>query len=164
MKKKRRILFYGGAILILAIVGFGIYIAIVASADLRQLDQKKETAIANNIKNSIPLKAEVIQDMCQKLKLPENDKRCQPGMIVHDVDFYEDIRRYFQALPKEKTTQAEVDRILGPYLVECSPFPENANAYFSCTYDLSDNNLYPIVVEYDIERKIKILVTTPGSS
>ena len=149
---------------IAAVIVIGSLLFIIIRLYLPLVQYEKEKA--DYTKHTTPLSSNVVTDICLKLSLSNQDKRCQPGMIVYAPEFFDDIKGYFRNLPKEKATKEEVDRILGPYLLDCEPLTRlgNGKQYFRCLYDLRGDQATKILVYFNADNSIDYLMTSSGGS
>jgi hypothetical protein len=98
-----------------------------------------------------PLKVEVIQDLCQKFNLSDQDPRCKTGTVVYAPEFFQPIRSDFIHSNGESVTYDYVQEKLGRYQYGCSSMiTEHSTGveYFSCSYDLQGDRVYPIGIFY----------------
>ena len=147
----------------LIIVSIGLILFII-SLHLKALQYKKD--MVDYTKHSTPLAAEVVADICTKLNISTQDNRCQQEAIVYAPEFAEDIKRYFRDLPEESATKGEVDRVLGPYLLECGPIVRESSGkeYFSCMYDLRGDWYARIAIFFKKGGEIDYIMTSSGGS
>lgn len=133
---------------IMLVIVIGCY-ALIVIPFLKQVNERDRQAADYTSKTS-PLTVEVVQDLCTKLALPANDKRCQPGTTVYAPEFFLDIKSYVRGLPKEKSNQEEIEKLLGSYKRECSLPTEarNSEVSYRCIYDLRGDEVSIISVSY----------------
>lgn len=113
-------------------------------------------------KRTTPLAETVVADLCEKLTLPEDDPRCQPGATVYAPEFLDSIKRYFNKLPAEKANQEEVDRVLGEYFYTRYIWPETKE--YSRYYDLRGDHVAIIVVFFEANGTINHIIASVGGS
>jgi len=113
-------------------------------------------------KRTTPLAETVVADLCEKLTLPEDDPRCQPGATVYAPEFFDSIKRYFKKLPAEKANQEEVDRVLGDYLDSCYTWQETKK--YSCAYDLRGDHVSIIGAFFEADGSIYRIIASVGGS
>lgn len=90
-----------------------------------------------------PLKAEVVQDVCQALALPETDPLCKPGAVVYAPDFFPRIHKAFKP---GVTTYDEIQKKLGKYQWKCEDpvyYPSLGKTFFRCDYALNEDHVFP---------------------
>jgi hypothetical protein len=93
----------------------------------------------------------VVQDLCRKLALSEDDWRCQPDVVVFAVDFYESIGRPFEY---GQTTYDDVQALFAEYQYECeSREGAAATGYteFRCRYDFDGDRIFWVSFSFDLE-------------
>lgn len=98
-----------------------------------------------------PLSNEVLQDICQKFNLSNEDPRCKPGAKVYAPEFFQTIQRDFIHSDGEVVNYDYVQEKIGKYQYDCGPMiKERTGAeYFSCDYDLQGDRVYPIGILFD---------------
>jgi hypothetical protein len=148
----------------LILLAIGLFLFIVLPLYLKALQYKQEKA--DYTKHSTPLEAEVVSDICTKLAISSQDKRCQQGAVVYAHEFFEDIKQYFRDLPDERSTKEEVDLVIGSYQLECEPLIRESSGkeYFSCIYDLRGDWYARISIFYTKEGEIDYIMTSLGGS
>jgi hypothetical protein len=103
-----------------------------------------------------PLNTETIQDICQQFHLT-GDRRCQEDQTVYAPDFFPDILPAFE---RGVSTRDDVRAKLGVYEYDCEQpiyVPSLNRTYYTCSYDLRGDRVYPIGVFYDIEDSKEIV-------
>lgn len=145
-------------------LAIGLFLVVILPLHLQALEYTREKS--DYTKHSTPLEARVISDICIKLAISNQDKRCQPGAVVYAPEFFEDIKRHFRDLPDKRSTKEEVDRMIGPYQLECEPLIRESSGkeYFSCIYDLRGDWYARISIFYTKGGKIDYIMTSIGGS
>jgi hypothetical protein len=113
-------------------------------------------------KRTTPLPQNVVDDICSKFALNQDDARCQPGAVVYGPDFFKDIKKYFNELPKQETIIPIADEKLGDYLVGCET--SNSEGIYGCRYDLRGDNRYTIVIFFTKEGWLYRILAPIGGS
>jgi hypothetical protein len=121
---------------------------------------------ADYTRHTTPLTMDTVKDICSKLGLPGQDARCNGETAVYAPEFFDDIKEYVRNLPKEKATQEEVDRILGPYKIRCSQPAtlSSGKIYYSCLYDMRGDGVSIISVYFHGDGTIDYIMASAGSS
>jgi hypothetical protein len=122
-----------------------IYGALLIVMDLpHQLSWREYTA---------PLNSKVVQDLCQKFNLGDQDPRCKPGATVYAPDFFQTIRHDFIHSNGERVNYRYVQEKIGKYQYECGPIIKESTGfeYFRCGYDLQGDRVFPIGINFDSE-------------
>lgn len=156
------------ALLIIAIIGLVFFIGCLMFLILPveyQL-QARETEENDYTKKTSPLMPEVVDDICQKFKLPIDDNRCQPGAVTYAPEFFDDIEVHLLDGSDGALTYEEVDQLLKPYLFWCDPpsLSNNGRNGFTCTYDLRGDNVSIIMITFQKDGSIKKILTSVGGS
>lgn len=158
MKKNHLLVTFilGCVVLLVLLVGLPL------TQQLRQYKSEKE----DYTRYTTPLTVETVKDICFQLGLTEQDNRCKSEAIVYAPEFFTDIKEYLRNLPKEKATQEETDKILGPYLLRCSQPSKlsNGKIYYRCLYDLRGDEVSIISIYFLQDGTIDYIMTTTGSS
>jgi len=90
-----------------------------------------------------PLSPLVIQDVCQRLALPDGHHLCGAGAIVYAPDFFATIKAAF--VPGV-TSYDEIEARLGPYRYHCEAPVEVRSlglTVFTCHYDFNGDRAFP---------------------
>lgn len=108
-----------------------------------------------------PLEAVVVQDLCQKLALSEDDPLCQPGAIVYAPDFFPAVRASFEP---GITTYDDVQEKLGSYQYKRGALVTQADgtAYFVCDYDFHGDRVFPVSFFFKENGVLERIVATVG--
>lgn len=132
---------------------------------VKQVNERDRIA-ADYTTKTTPLKADVVQDICKKLELSLQDKRCEPGVTVYAPEFFDDIKSYLHNLPDDKSNSEEVDKILGPYKFACDPPTPSLNSGkpFRCLYDLRGDEIAIIGVYFNKNGTIDHVRASAGGS
>ena len=104
-----------------------------------------------------PLEPIVVQDLCSKLDLPDDDTRCQPGVSTYATDFFRDIDRPFEY---GITTYDDVHALFGEYEFRCEPRVTQADgySYFRCSYDFNGDRMYWVTFRFSGDEAVLDLV------
>ena len=90
-----------------------------------------------------PVKPEVAQDMCQQLRIPREDRRCQAGAVVWAPDFFPEIR----GLRAWVSSYDDIQARLGKYQYYCeAPVTSSSGTYVFCHYDLVGDRVFPFIL------------------
>lgn len=102
-----------------------------------------------------PLEVDVVQDLCQKFNLPENDHRCQANATVYARDFHLTIHDAFFSDTEKTVTYDDVESKLGEYKISCSEnWPGSGNTeYFDCEYDLRGDRILRFTISFNAKDK-----------
>ncbi len=140
-------------LIILVAIGTG---AILIVWKLVQLVNIYNQVKSDYTRNTTPLTAEVVNDICEKFDLSTADERCQPSAVVYAPEFFSDIEAYFTALPSDLANYETVQSKLGIYLEYQTPVVHVANgvSYFECSYDLRGDRVTYIVIWFTPEGEI----------
>ncbi len=116
--------------------------------------------------HTTPLKAEVIQDVCEKFEISDDDPRCQPRATVYAPEFYADIKTYIRGLPEKRANIEEVQRLMGKYEIDREPITklEDGTEYFRVFYDLRGDLVYPIFIRFTGNGEIEEIMANAGGS
>ena len=116
--------------------------------------------------HTTPLKSEVIRDICEKFEISDEDPRCIPGAKVYAPEFFADIKAFIRSLPQEKANAEEVQRLLGEYEVYREPITRlnDGTEYFTITFDLRGDSVYPIDVWFTGNGTFKKIMANAGGS
>lgn len=108
-----------------------------------------------------PLGAAVVQDLCQKLALPEGDPLCQPGAVVYAPDFFPAVRTSFKP---GVTTYDDVQDKLGSYQYKRGQLVTQADgiSYFVCGYDFNGDRVFPVGFFFTEEGILERIFATVG--
>jgi len=108
-----------------------------------------------------PLEAAVVQDLCQKLALSEDDPLCQPGAIVYAPDFFPAVRASFEL---GVTTYDDVQEKLGSYQYKRGTLVTQADgtAYFVCDYDFNGDRVFPVSFFFTENGVLERIIATVG--
>lgn len=100
-----------------------------------------------------PLSYAVINDICAKFALDQNDRRCQHSEDIYTPEFIDVISKAFSS---PGVTFDEVEEKLGVYRIECSPsfVTSDKKEYFICEYDLSGDEIYKISIFFYSDGKL----------
>jgi len=110
---------------------------------------------------SSPLETAVVQDLCQKLALAEDDPLCQPGAVVYAPDFFPAVRTTFQP---GITTYDDVQEKLGDYQYKKGQLVTQVDGtkYFVCDYDFNGDRVFPVGFFFTDEGILKRVFATVG--
>jgi len=110
-----------------------------------------------------PLEAAVVQDLCQKLALPEDDPLCLPGAVVYAPDFFPAVKAAFEP---GITTYDDVQEKLGVYKYRQDPLVIQADGvkYFRCWYDFNGDHVFPIVFSFTDENVLRQIFASAGDT
>ncbi len=108
-----------------------------------------------------PLEAAVVQDLCQKLALSEDDPLCRPGAVVYAPDFFPAVRASFEP---GVTTYDDVQEKLGSYQYKHGSLVTLADgtAYFRCWYDFEGDHVFPVVFIFTDDGILERISATVG--
>lgn len=108
-----------------------------------------------------PLEAIVVQNLCQKFSLPEDDPLCRPEAIVYAPDFFPAVRAAFTP---GITTYDDVQEKLGSYQYERKPLVTQAGGttYFRCRYDFNGDRVFPVGFSFTEDGVLKRIFATVG--
>lgn len=108
-----------------------------------------------------PLEAAVVQDLCQKLGLSEDDPLCQTGVVVYAPDLFPAVKKSFEP---GVATYDDVQENLGDYLYLREPLVTQADgtAYFVCRYDFNGDRVFPVVFFFTDEGVLERIFATVG--
>lgn len=138
VKRNKIILIIGVSLIVLIILSPFIYGAVIEIFSIHhRLSWQERTS---------PLNFEVIQDLCQKFILSDQDPRCKPDAVVYAPEFFQTIRKDFIHSNGETVNYDYVQEKIGKYKYECSQMVKERTGaeYFSCSYDLQGDHVYPI--------------------
>ena len=162
MKKTLKIIKIGIGIFLCSVV---LYFIIPIAVDIYTSLQNYNKRIASRpdyTEITAPLPRDVIDDLCSKFAISPSDIRCVPNSVAYGPDFFEDIKSYFKGLPHQDQTYTMVQKKLGVYLVSCEE--PDKEGFYSCTYDLRGDGIYPIDVLFTKDDfYYRILASTGGS-
>ncbi len=159
--RSRYVLVVPAAILIAVFFYYAVHFSTVIYNDV----QVYKTRVADSYdytKRTTPLPQGVIDDICLKFAIGPNDARCQPDAVVYGPDFFADIKKYFNELPKQEDIIPIVDEKLGAYLVDCSG--STKDGIYSCNYDLRGDGRYSVRIYFTKDGLFyQIMAPTGGS-
>lgn len=98
-----------------------------------------------------PLEPAVVQDLCEKLSVPENSNLCKPGAVVYAPEFFPAVYRSFTI---GVTTYGEVQARIGAYQYEREPsvaVPSLGGTFFRCLYDFRGDRVFPFGLTFTEE-------------
>jgi len=149
-------------LLIGVIIGVLVYIIIPLIS--MNIEYKRE--LADVTRNTTPLTAEVVEDICIKFSIQADDPRCQPGATVYSREFFPDIKSYLYDLPKDQANEEEVSKLLGLYEYYREPMTHVSDGpdYYRVWYDLRGDHVYRLVIFYREDGSIKEIMSTGGGS
>lgn len=158
MKIRLRLLFFILACVVILVLS--IVIPLVQRVSQYKLEREDYT------RYTTPLASDTVVDLCNKLDLSENDRRCNSGAVVYAPDFFDDIKEHFRNLPKEKATQEEVDETLGDYKMRCSHPTKlsTGKVYYRCLYDLRGDEVSIISIYFHGDGTIDYIMASTGGS
>lgn len=94
-----------------------------------------------------PLSAGVVEDICVSLNIKASSENCQKDILVYAPDFFDEIKKHFDAIPRKNRTYSSVQETLGEYVMYCEkPDPDG---FYICAYDLRGDMLYPVYFYFD---------------
>lgn len=131
------------------------FLLVVASTVVGHLTRPKVYEVTT------PLEEEVVQDLCQKLALAEDDPLCQVGAVVYAPDFFPAVRASFQ---RGVTTYEDVQEKFGEYQYERQSLVTQADgtAYFMCGYDFNGDRVFPVWFSFTKESILERVFATVG--
>jgi hypothetical protein len=111
---------------------------------------------------SVPLDEVVVRDICDKFEIPDTHPYCQPNAVVYAAELNEYIKKYFYAMPVSETNYDAVQEKLGDYLEDQEQISKysDGTATFRCHYNLGNDRIYRLVVEFHEDGRL-MKVTTP---
>ena len=136
-------------------ISAGMFLLVAATTVVSHLTRPKVYEVTT------PLEEEVVQDLCQKLALAEDDPLCQVGAIVYAPDFFPAVRASFQP---GVTTYEDVQEKLGDYQYKRGQLVTQADgaAYFVCDYDFNGDRVFPVGFFFTDEGILERLFATVG--
>lgn len=160
MFKRKRIIIVVGGLTALAACIYILYIVGLFVLTLGALAYDTYDELAHWREKTSPLAVEVVEDMCEKFALPEEDPRCQPGAVVYAPEFFRTIGKTFQPENRAWATFEQVEEKLGAYNYEKEPVTTlgDGTQYFRCWYDLNGDRLYPIVIDFNADGSIRRMI------
>ncbi len=162
MEKYRRIIAIGISIVVgVVIIFFLVPLAVYIFTTLQTYNQRIARSY-DYTKITTPLPRNIVDDLCSKFDLSPNDKRCLPSSVSYGPDFFEDIKIYFEVLPRQDKTFVTVQNKLGSYLISCEK-PDNEGDY-SCTYDLHGDGIYRIGIFFTKDNFYYQIIANTGGS
>jgi len=107
-------------------------------------------------RSTSPLPEQVVEDLCNKMSLPPEDRLCTSDEIMAP-DFYPIIRKTF---PPGEATYEEIQTVLGDYLWEKEPLSPlgDGQKYYRVSYDLRGDRASTILY-YFYENGLSFQVT-----
>jgi hypothetical protein len=131
---------------------------------LEDIEYRREHADVT--RNTTPLTAEVVEDICKKFSIQADDPRCQPGATVYAPEFFDDIESYLYNLPKDQANDEEVSKLLGFYEYYREPITHENNGYeyYRVWYDLRGDRVNRLVISYRKDGSIIEIMNSSGGS
>lgn len=117
---------------------------------------------ADYTKITTPLPPNVVEDICSKFNIIQNDSRCLPNSVVYGPDFFSDIKSYLSDIDKQQANSLMIQDKLGRYLVMCGDSDNNGN--YRCRYDLRGDGIYPIFIYFTKEGNYYRVIANTGGS
>lgn len=148
---------------VLGLVAFFLLVALPFIEEIIKYDKENRDYTLH----TTPLNSEVIQDVCEKFEISNDDPRCQPEAKVYAPEFFADIKAYIRALPKEKANVEEVQTLLGKYEVDRDPIitmRKDGTGYYRIFYDLRGDLVYQITVKFTKNGEIEEIMANAGGS
>ena len=108
-----------------------------------------------------PLEPAVVQDLCHKLELSRDGPLCQPEAVVYAPDFFPAVRALFKP---GVTTYDDIQGKLGNYQYKREPLITQADGttYFTSSYDLKGDRVFPIHFFFTKEGTLEKIFATVG--
>jgi len=156
----------GAFVLIGLLIGVMICVLVYIIIPLISMNIEYKRELADVTRNTTPLTAEVVEDICKKFSIQADDPRCQPGATVYSRQFFPDIKSYLYDLPKDQANEEEVSKLLGLYEYYREPMTRVSDGpdYYRVWYDLRGDHVYRLVIFYREDGSIKEIMSTGGGS
>ncbi len=108
-----------------------------------------------------PVPPAVVQDVCQKLKLPSDHRLCSPEAIVYAPEFFPFIKAAFTP---GVTTYEEIEQALGQYRYHCEEpvtYPSLGLTLFRCWYDFNQDHVFPFAFSFTDDGVLETIYADP---
>ncbi len=152
------------SVLVGLLIGLIICVLVYMIIPLISMNIAYKRELADVTRNTTPLTAEVVEDICKKFSLQMDDPRCQPGATVYARELYPDIKSYLYDLPKDRANDEEVSKLLGLYEFNREPMSRlsNGHEYYRVWYDLRGDLVNRLVISYHKDGSIKEITISIG--
>jgi hypothetical protein len=109
--------------------------------------------------HTTPLPENVVGDICSNLDIERTSENCRGDVAVYAPEFFDEIKIYFNKLPKEERTFDAVQKKLEVYLVFCEK--PGADGHYRCEYDIRGDGVFPVYFYFDKDgRYYRIIANT----
>jgi hypothetical protein len=127
-----------------------------------KISQTRSAENADYGLNTSPLPQNVVDDICSALSIRTTSTDCEAGDVVYAPDLFDEIKAYFQYLPRQDKTYDLVQKKLGPYLDYCENPDTDGN--YGCRYDLRGDDVYTVLILFNKDDfYFRILASTSDS-
>lgn len=112
--------------------------------------------------HTTPMPQNLVLDICKKLEIENSSEHCINNSKIYTPDFFDELKAYFNNVPKENQTYALVDEKFGIYLQHCGEVSPEGD--YRCRYDFIGDGKYPFFFYFDKNNYYYRIIANIGGS